>query len=82
MAFTRDDLQAIHEQLAPIIGREAWGVEMGYGARLTIHFGAGTTETRTLRSGRQWSRTRGEWDVWTVSCVWRLEDETGVLAAK
>jgi len=81
MPFAPEDIQAIHELLAPIIGREAWGVHVGYGAQLTIHFGAGRTETRTIRSGKQWSSTHGEWDVWTDSCVWRLEDATSVLAA-
>ena len=81
MRFAPEDIQAIHELLAPIIGREAWGVHVGYGAQLTIHFGAGRTETRTTRSGKQWSSTHGEWDVWTDSCVWRLEDATSVLAA-
>lgn len=81
MPLTPDALQAIHALLAPVIGREAWGVHLGYGAGLTIHFGADKSETRTTRSGRQWVRTRGEWDIWTVSCVWRLEDATGILAA-
>lgn len=81
MPLTPDTLHAIHALLAPIIGRRAWGVHLGYGACLTIHFGADESETRTTRSGRQWVRTRGEWDIWTVSCAWRLEDDSGVLAA-
>ena len=81
MPLTRDDIDAIQALLAPVVGREAWGVHAGYGARLTVNFGTGTTKIRTTRSGRVWSTTRGEWQLWTAFDVWRLEDETGVLAA-
>lgn len=81
MPFTPEDLQAIQVTLAPVIGHEAWGVHAGYGARLTINFGEGTTENRRTRCGRPWSFTRGAWYIWTVSSVWRLEDANGVLAA-
>lgn len=79
--LTQADMQAIQDVIAPVIGREAWEVHAGYGARLTINFGEGTTEHRTTRSGRHWSFTQGEWHIWTTSSVWRLENASGVLAA-
>ncbi len=74
MPLTPQDLHAIQAAVAPVIGREAWGVHLGYGGRLTLCFGQDRSATRTLRSGQQWVETRGEWILWTDSVMWRLED--------
>lgn len=76
MPLTQEDLQAIHELLAPVIGREAWGAEVGYAGRLTVNFGIARTET--TRNG--WSYTLGEWRLWTTWGPWRIETEAEALA--
>jgi hypothetical protein len=76
MPLTQDDIQAIQDALASVIGREAWGVHIGYGATIGVNFGPAQTEIY-----RRWSRTRGEWILWTDSSVWLIEDDKGVLAA-
>ena len=81
MPLTPQDLHAIQAAVAPVIGREAWGVHLGYGGRLTLCFGQDRSATRTLRSGQQWVETREEWILWTDSVMWRLEDTHGVLTA-
>lgn len=73
----QEDLQSIHDVLAPVIGRETWGVQVGYAGRLTVNFGIARTET--LRNGR--SFTRGDWQLWTTWSPWRVETEAEALAA-
>lgn len=72
MGVSDDDLWAIEERVAPLVGRRAWDVKRGHGSFVTLEFGEPVE-----REGY----TRGAWHLWVYCCGWRLDDGDEVVAA-
>jgi hypothetical protein len=73
MSVTEQDIREIQSNVAPLLGKKAWGVALGVGSFVTLEFG----EPRPLATGEG---QRGEWHLWVYCCAWRLETESEVLA--
>ena len=62
-------IKEIKAILEPLLKKEAWGAELGYGSFLSIEFG----DPVTLKVNASLSKVKGEWNIWLYGCAWRLE---------
>lgn len=59
-------------RIAPLLGQAAWHVRRGYGSFVTMEFGRALPPDR--RGGLY-----GEWHLWIMMALWRLETADEVL---
>lgn len=66
-----DAIADLRAHLAPLLGKVAWRVALGYSTFITLEFG----EPRESND-----RTHGAWHLWVYGADWRLEDRDTILA--
>lgn len=66
-----EDSTRIRALIAPLLGRVAWDVALGYSTFITLEFG----EPREVDG-----HTHGAWHIWVYGADWRLEEHDRILA--
>jgi len=75
MSVTEHDLSEIEGKISSLLGKQAWGAQLGVGSFITIEFGDSQPPSSMGEP------PHGAWHLWVYCCAWRLETQEEVVAA-
>jgi hypothetical protein len=70
--ISKYDMEQIEKNVAFLVGRSTWGVELGIGSFVTMNWG------ESLPSDQD-GFVYGEWYMWLYCCGWRIEQTHSII---